>query len=349
MAGPPAFTLVEVLLSVTILSVIMVSTTLMLDSSLTQMRIAESRLGQFREAQAAFEAMTLRLAGCDINPYYDFEYQNQNRDTVPVSYELQSDLHFVSGPARSGYQPLFTAGPYSGHGIFFHGTYGLTEEASWKGMGNLLNSWGYFVEFGDDKASRATFLNALGTTADRNRFRLKELQVPAEKMGTYNAKLGTESTTGKIFAWFRDAVAQPGQVSSVAENIVALVITPLLPPDSKDVHGTFLSPNALAPSYYYDTRNYQHAKTPEEKATRHRLPPLLRLTLVAIDEASAERLEERYGEIKPDFGLDSLFQNAINYDEDVRTLESALLNEKLSYRVFTTTVRLRNARWTGTY
>jgi uncharacterized protein (TIGR02599 family) len=348
-AGPPAFTLIEVLLSVTILAVIMVSTTLMLDSSLGQLRIAESRVGQFRDAQAAFESMSLRLAGCDISPYYDYEFQNQNRDTVPIGYELQSDLHLVSGPAKRGVQPLFASGAYSGHAIFFHGTYGRTEERTWKGLGNLLNGWGYFVEFGDDRAARAAFLNGEGNAPPRYRFRLKELQVPAEQVGTYAAKLSTESAKDKIFAWFRGGATQPEHVSAVAENIVTLVVMPLVPPGSKDVNGSSLNPHALAPAYYYDTRNYQHAKTPQAELTRHRLPPILRFTLVAVDEVSAQRLQERHGASEPDLGLDALFVDASKYDQDIHALEDALERQEMNYRVFTTTVRLRNARWTGTY
>jgi uncharacterized protein (TIGR02599 family) len=212
-----------------------------------------------------------------------------------------------------------------------------------------VNGWGYFVEFGDDRATRAAFLDNEGDAPPRHRFRLKELQVPAEQMRTYAAKLSSESAKDKIFAWFRDSAAQPAQVSAVAENIVALVVMPLVPPGSKDVNGSDLKPNALAPAYYYDTRNYQHAKTPQAEATRHRLPPLLRLTLVALDDASAQRLQESHGGAEPDFGIDALFTDATKYDQDIRSLEASLLNQRLNYRVFTTTVRLRNARWTATY
>jgi uncharacterized protein (TIGR02599 family) len=343
------FTLVEVLLSISILSVVLVTTTILLDAALVQFRIAETRLGQFREAQAAFESMSLRLAGCEISPYYDYEYQNQDRDTVPVSYELQSDLHFVTGPARKGPAALFASGQLPGHAIFFHGTYGLTEEKTWSGLGTLLNSWGYFVEFGDDSVERASFLNDPGGTPQRHRFRLKELQVPAEQLRTYAAKLSSGSNQEQIYSWFRDSAAVPGQVHTVAENIVALVITPLVPAGSRDAPGSDISVHGLAPNYYYDTRNYQHVVTPQAAATRHRLPPLLRLTLVGLDDVSAQRLEDLHGDRMPNLGMDSLFLDATRHDQDIRILEATLQGMKLNYRVFSTTVLLRNSRWTGTY
>ncbi|HSI61881.1 MAG TPA: Verru_Chthon cassette protein C [Candidatus Saccharimonadia bacterium] len=343
------FTLVEVLLSITILSVVLVTTTMLLDASLGQLRIAEARLAQFREAQAAFETMSLRLAGCDISPYYGYEYQNQDQNTVPIGHKLQSDLHFVSGPARSGPQPLFASGQHPGHAIFFHGTYGFTEDDNWSGFGTLLNSWGFFVEFGDDSTTRAAFLNGTGGAPRRYRFRLRELQVPAEQVRTYAAKLNSESTQEKIFAWFRDSKAASGQVHTVAENILALIITPLVPPGSKDANGSDIGVNGLAPAYYYDTRNYQHARTSQAESTRHRLPPLLNLTLIALDEASAQRLEDLHGAAMPNLGMDLLFQDATRYHQDIQTLETSLQGLKLNYRVFSTTVRLRNARWTGTY
>lgn len=342
------FTLIELLLSITILSVVLLITTSILNTSLGQLRIAEARFGQFREVQAAFDTMRLRLAGTEINPFYDYDYKNDDMNSVPVGYKLKSDLHFVTGPATGGSTPLLESGNRVSHGIFFHGSFGVTNETGWKGLGTLLNSWGYYVEFGDDTTVRPDFLNS-GNIPKRYRFRLKELQVPAELMRTYAAKLNSEDSREKIFAWFRESMQNPANVQTVAENIVALVITPLVPEDSKNANGTRIGENGLAPAYYYDTRNYQHTKNSLAEVTRHRLPPMLRLTLVALDEASAAKLEELNGQNQPNLGVDNLFIDATRYHEDIRTLETTLQSMQLNYRVFSTTVRIRNARWTNTY
>ncbi|WP_009963660.1 Verru_Chthon cassette protein C [Verrucomicrobium spinosum] len=346
------FTLIELLLSVTILSVVLMTTTSMLNASLGQLRIAEARNGQFREVQAAFETMCRRLEACEINPYYDYVYANNDTNTVPTGYKLQSDLHFVSGPANAGTAPVIGSGNRTGHAVFFHGTYGLSEQKEWKGLDTLLNSWGYFLEFGSDDTLRPTFLNSSSApVASRHRFRLKELQVPAEMMRTYALKLNTQTTRAKVQEWYTTALADSSNVHTVAENIVACVIFPMVPDGSTTSTGGTLKPEALAPAYGYDTRSYQYTSSTSGLAevTRHRLPPLLRLTLVAVDDVSATRLQDTNGSAMPSLGLDGLFLDASKYDADIRALEDTLVGQKLNYRVFSTTVRLRNARWNGTY
>lgn len=331
----------------TIFSIVLIVTAMLLDSSLKQLRIAESRMGQFQEAQAAFESMARRLAGCELNPYYDFVYPGNDTSKVPTSFALQSELHFVSGPARTGAQALFTSGTHPTHGVFFHGAYGLTDSTNWKTMGNLLNSWGYYLEFGNDSADRAVFLTNSSAVPPHFRFRLKELQVSAEQVRTYGDNLPQQTSTTQMFQWFRNlAAASPSSGRTIAENVVALVINPL---ESDPNTGTNTN---LSPDYYYDTRAFQYASTiPQARLDRmrHRLPPILRITLVALDEVSAQKLETANGTAAPDLGLTGIFTDATKYDNDLATLTSNLQNRKLDYRVFTTTVRLRNSRWTGTY
>jgi uncharacterized protein (TIGR02599 family) len=352
----PGFTLIEMLLSITILSVVLMTTSSLLNASLGQLRIAESRNGQFREVQAAFETMCRRLETCEINPYYDYVYSNNDANTVPTGYKLQSDLHFVCGPATSGTAPVIGSGNRPGHAVFFHGTYGISSQKEWKGLGTLLNSWGYFLEFGSDDSMRPSFLipaNGTGIVSPRHRFRLKELQVPAEMMRTYALKLNSQTTRAKVQEWYTTALAETANVHTVAENIAACVIFPMVPDGSTTSTGATLKPEALAPDYTYDTRSYQYGGSASASSlaevTRHRLPPLLRLTLVALDEVSAARLQELNGADMPALGLEILFQDAAKYDQDIRSLEASLVGQKLNYRVFSTTVRLRNARWNGTY
>jgi uncharacterized protein (TIGR02599 family) len=214
-------------------------------------------------------------------------------------------------------------------------------------MGNLLNSWGYYLEFGSDATDRASFLNNGNVAQPHFRFRLKELQVSAEQLLTYSNSLSQMTSTKDVYRWFRDlAAANPSAGRTIAENVVALVITPL---QSDATTGTNTN---LSPDYYYDTRAFQYASTISQERRdrmRHRLPPILRITLVALDEVSAQKLETANGSSAPDLGLTDLFADATKYDTDLTTLTQNLQTRKLGYRVFTTTVRLRNSRWTGTY
>jgi len=71
-------------------------------------------------------------------------------------------------------------------------------------------------------------------------------------------------------------------VPMLAENVIALLVLP-------DRYAADSGP-ALAPSYGYDSRNTANA------VTLNQLPPRLVVALVAIDEASAERLAAQNGD-----------------------------------------------------
>jgi len=111
-------------------------------------------------------------------------------------------------------------------------------------------------------------------------------------------------------------------------------------PSPPSVPGT-----ALAPSYFYDStlKNPVPAINPE-----HQLPPNVRVTMVAIDEPSAIRLA--HGQTMPDFGLANLFltngtTTAANYAADLQTLQTNLTAQHCSFRVFTSNVVIRGAKW----
>lgn len=103
----------------------------------------------------------------------------------------------------------------------------------------------------------------------------------------------------------------------------------------------------IAPNYEYDsTKEWQTGQSPNAsrpQGVQHMLPPLLRITMVAIDEPSALKLElaNTGGNLIPG----NLFSNTGQYDADLKTLAAKLIEEKLSYRVFSTTVALRGAKW----
>lgn len=345
----PAFTLVELLLSIGIFAIVLVAMGEMVNAVLHQMRIAEARFSQFQEAQAAFDSMTRRLSTCEINPYYDYQYPSGSTSDIPTKYDLESDLHFVSGPASAGAKPLLTGipgGSFVSHSVFFHGTYGITDNTALNELNGLMNSWGYFIEFGDDDAERAEFLNQ-GHAPTRYRFRLKELQVPAETLLTYTAQLNKQTNANGLYNWFRNPITNK-KAHTLAENVVALIISPLLatPNSAIDEKDTDLAPN-----YFYDSRAYQHsaASTNLMQRTRHQLPPLLRVTLVALDDASAQRLADKNGGNLPDLYPASLFTDATKYEQDLATLEENLTDQNLQYRIFSTTIRLRNSKWTSNF
>jgi uncharacterized protein (TIGR02599 family) len=162
--------------------------------------------------------------------------------------------------------------------------------------------------------------------------------------------------------WYKPAVNQTSPPCRVlAENIVALIITPRLSKqDEQNLPSSLQSPNpdysALAPNYSYDSslamNSGQSMSTPFTDP-KSQLPPVVQVTLVAIDEASADRLNltASSGDI---FGLGGKFNATINYSNDLfikpgasssASLENTLVARKVNYRIFTTSVAIRAAKW----
>jgi len=210
------------------------------------------------------------------------------------------------------------------------------------GLNSLLNTRGYFIEFGSDAAFRPSILD--GRVAPRYRYRLFQFIESADQMSLYKDTSGQDSSGQPRAAlyngtdWFRTPLSgQPGTTRPVhllGSNVIALVILPKLATQS-DATGT-----ALAPDYLYDTTttNADPAINP-----RNQLPPLIQITMVVLDEASAARLEE--GSTMPALGLETLFQEARELENDIALLEAKLNSLHLSYRIFTATVALKEAKW----
>jgi uncharacterized protein (TIGR02599 family) len=123
-------------------------------------------------------------------------------------------------------------------------------------------------------------------------------------------------------------------VHELAENVIALILMPKLSSDD-DASGA-----QLAPNYLYDTTTSQ---ADEKINSKNQLPPVMQLTMVSLDENSARRLEN--GSTPPDLGLNGLFTDASKYNDDLRLLEKTLSDKNLSYRVFTTSIKMREAKW----
>ncbi len=124
---------------------------------------------------------------------------------------------------------------------------------------------------------------------------------------------------------------------AIAENIVALIIEP------KESTSTTETDNSLAPDYEYDSRRFQKDKKPKDP-TKHELPPLIDVTMVAIDEGSAIRNEQREGQLT-EIVPKNLFQKVTDYDKDLDELKRILESKNIKYRVFHETVAVRASKF----
>ncbi|HSI86063.1 MAG: Verru_Chthon cassette protein C [Candidatus Methylacidiphilales bacterium] len=325
------FSLVEVLVSMAILSMLLVVLLALINQTGTTWRYTSGKIKQFRAARDAFDSITRHLSQATLNTYWD--YDNPDNPTV---YQRQSELRFISGPMASlaGTPPAGKVWPT--HGIFFQAPLGFaassTPDAT--GLENLLNTWGYFVEFSDDAAARPPFI----TSPLRYRYRLCEYIQPSNQLQIYKYTSGNSAYNGKD--WFQNGLkaASSRPVHTLADNVIALVFIPKLSAQDEPTE------TKLAPTLVYDSTTKSSDATVNP---RNQLPPVVEVTMVAIDEASATRLAQ--GSTAPDVGLTGLFiagpTAATKFRTDLETLQTRLTAKRINFRVFTAAVVLRGARW----
>lgn len=361
------FTLVELLVSTGVLSILMLVTMSALETMQRSWRDTKGKVNQFRNARIAFETITRNLSQATLNTYWDYYYTTTasnvppaDESEAPADYVRQSELDFRVGQARDLVAPGATAAEYPGHGLFFQAPLGLTQE--YRGLSNLLNARGYFVNYRSNQDRRPAFLDQLpGAVPVKHRYQLMEYRPPAEFVAATdgNAQKNVKGNTvyGDDPEWYKqniETVSRP-----IADNILLLVISPQVPEDS--VVGTTKKKWWVAPAYRYSSRDANNITAGIDKpsvrqdgtlnqGTQHLLPPLVRVTLVAAEEGSLTRWLAAHGNTAVDIAAAATapFTEAQNYDRDLGRLKQYLTDERLNFRVFTATVAMRNAAWDST-
>ena len=330
-----------------ILSLLMVVLVSMVDRTSTLWKNTTGKIEQFREARNGFESITRRLSQATLNTYWDYD-----APTAPTKYIRQSELRYLSGDTGtiSGMADL----PRPTHGVFFQAPLGFVQDSTGgtDQLENLLNTWGYFIEVTDDSALRPPFVN----TPPKNRFRLMEMMEPSEKNNLYkytsgldtNKKPKSSSYVGN--EWFVDSLkSTPRPVHVLAENIIALVLLPKLSPNDQNAGG--YADSSLAPAYAYDSTK---SNADANLNSKNQLPPVMQLNMVAVDEKSAGRMDNAALQSK----LANLFTTASKLNSDLRrdattypdptndpSLEAYLINKHVNYRIFTTNISVKGAKW----
>lgn len=316
------FTLLELLAAFAIFAILLAIALSVLGYASQVWRNSAAKIETFQAARGAFDLMTRNLSQAVLNTYLDYDDENH-----PQRYLRKSDLRFVSGPA-GGALPGTAS---TGQSVFFQvpGNY-TTRIGSFGGLESLLNTCGYFVAFSDDPM-RPPHLGAGG----KYRFRLMQLLVPTESNRIFSTKDPLD------YKWFTDYTKTSdfgSNVLPVAENVIALVVQPADPD---------LASSTLAPDYAYNSGVDGIDSNGHQLVTANQLPPTVKVTMVAIDEASAQRLEQ--GQSPPDFlvaALNGKFQKADNYQKDLSDLKSVLAKRNIQFRVFSSAVPIRESKWT---
>jgi uncharacterized protein (TIGR02599 family) len=311
------FTLIELLVATTIVMMLLVGILSALGQFSSVWQRMSDKVDAFQNARLAFELLSANLSRATLNTYVDYD-NPQN----PTRYQRTSELALLSAPAGAGGIPG-TEG--TGQAVFFQLPSGYTSQQSKFGkLKALLNTCGYFVEFGKN----SSIPNHVSSAANPSRFRLMQLLVPAE-----------ENTIYEPYAYSTDWVTQLPTTGAapVADNVIALVIRAQDPGKS---------PADLSNNYHYDTR--LNAGNSPQPATAHQLPPTLALTMIVLDERSAKRLEN--GTAVPaaiTTALQGKFatQDEDQFQSDLQAVETALTQAGLTYRVFSSSISLKESKW----
>jgi len=347
------FTLVELLVSLAVLGMLMVLVVQVLGSAQRSWKQVSSKVSQFREARQAFNRIVFSLGQATLNNYSVQIYQgtadplmppSKDLRTPPLGYARYSDLQFICGPSAGGGGAALTGLPAAespGHAMFFQAPLGTSSSYR---LPNGLNGCGFFVYYSNDETYRPDFLNTRkqATTA---RYRLWEFRTPVENNVIYNYSPGSSVPRQLQSSWY---VTPLTKSRPVADNIILLVISPRLA--GQDAVGTTSvagGVTSIAPNYYYNSVPATPLTLPQ-KAYEHQLPPLVDVTMVAIDSATAERLSAVEDPSKPPLAealAKSKFSAADQYVGDIRALEKALIVARINYRVFSTSVVIRSSKW----
>ncbi len=364
------FSLVELLLSMTVLTSIMLMFVGLLDQTQKTWEYSRTQISQFREARLAYDIISKNVSQATLNAYFEQVDSRGRRasdftdpkDFIPKEFQIQSELHFKTMQANELIVNGMTPGP--GHALFFQAPLGSTSEEAYGPLTNLLNGRGYFVAVGSDADYSPLFVRSI--SPPKIRYRLMEFLPPTEKNQVYAAAKEATATNGKTTdraKWITVPLAAPrnaGTLRPLAENIVAFIVSPreavadtgratgvsdmaaLIQADTE-------STARVAPNYAYDSAMPLDAS----RWPVHTLPPLIMVTMVAIDETTAMRLEQRYGQqFMKTFIPSNWMQSSGKYQTDLTALIDAFNLESsrtggvdISYKVFTSTIRINGAKW----
>jgi uncharacterized protein (TIGR02599 family) len=367
------FTMVELLLSVAILSILILMLTNTVSSVQQVVTRSQSQAEEFKESRQAFELMARRLSQATLNGYWGYVYQDPKaKNPVPLYYDRQSDLHYVQEKVAT----LLPQAGGNGHAVFFQALLGDTDPTTTYGdkigdLHGLLNCWGFYVSYGSDLTRRPQFLkdeHGLALNPERKRFRLMEFRQPPDQSILFSKTfdINNKKSTSELYKWFRGPFKDPSKTTDsysvpLAENVLAVVVTPYVYVTTADSKGVSTTDMRKKQSYEYDTRLFQwRGGTGQDViSAKNQLPAMLELTVIATDERSYDTLEQQHGvdgaaakirevfdgllKLSTEFAPDPNNVQVKEYDVD--KIEKRLQALKMNYKIFTTTVSLRASKW----
>ncbi len=269
------FTLIEMLVALGVLILLMLILTQLTDGLRQAISRTTTQVESFQQARNALETIPRRLNQATLNAYDDLNpIVSATAGITSTGYSRESELRFISGnvdsqtgmPATT--PPLF-GGSDNSHptqGIFFEAPLGFaTAGTGYTSLNKLLNTCGYFIEWGSDGARVTNPNTYLGSGANnpslyaqppflsavlpaRWRYRLMEMIEPTDLNSVYAYTSGTSASSGSAsqswyynslsttpagLLWYQNALGEsPRPVHPIAENVIFLAVLPIVAPQN---------------------------------------------------------------------------------------------------------------------
>ncbi|MDR1304732.1 MAG: Verru_Chthon cassette protein C [Verrucomicrobiales bacterium] len=342
-ASSAGFTLLELMVAAGVLALIMALIAAVTNSVMTTIRRAEGQIGAFTTARAAFDIMNQKISQATLNTYWDY-YNDSGRRTpsnaanfVPTRYGRAADLQFL---IRQNTQSQLVG---SGQELYFQAPLAYadpdTGQTAYQSTQGLLNACSFFVTYGSDREFRPDTVSG-----DRYRYRLMQGVQPTEALRVFADAMSSPAASP---AWLTDIAPNGGCVTPIAENVIALIVWPRLPANAP---GHLDDGTELTTDYTYNSR--PDTDNARQTVTDYQLPPELMLTLIVIDENSWLRLDTRSGTPPSAItgALQGRFQqsNESAYRRDLQAVSDYLNEQRVKFKILTTTVSLRESKWSDT-
>ena len=417
-----AFTLVEILVSVTILLLIMV-VLFQLTATLGSVWVSsKGKISAFENARLAFGTLNATLGRATLNTYVDYinidstsgarTYRNLASSAtdpsspakfVPTAFARASELHFLSGPATDVLAPVYdpangndpgdqgffsasspplpTTAANPGHAIFFQAPLGVTSAANFNGMNRLMNSVGFYIQYGPPPPG--LYPNWMSTGANSAsskdyRFRLVQFVEPSENLGVYFAASLANYDSGWInFGSIVNTSTNPTgpggltkpRARVLAEDVLLLIFRPRLSATDEKAAaaymGTGYTPSTdlnsvLCPNYQYDSRAWMSgyptstrvraANYPDKRVLLmcNQSPPIVDVAMVCADPQSLVRFGRT--STTPPTAIPTaagLFSDSSKMEKDLTTYAQRLSDARIHFHIMRNSVEIESARWSN--
>jgi len=327
------FTIIELLAAMAVLIVLLGIVVAVTNSVTLTMRRATAGIDTLAGARAGFDVLNRSLSHATLNTYWDYD------DPLnPSIYLRRSDLQF-----------LIRQNPNHGQEIFFASPETYSRDAGLRSTRGLLNASSAFVKYGSSAEFQPTVVGN-----PRFRYRLMFGMQPTEQLSIFNKP---QRTAGQAESSYRSAIqsywdantwitdisqtSTKGFVAPLAENVIALIALPRLS-IAEDSTATDLTPDG---KYAYNSQ--ANAMSVPQSVTANQLPPVIQITMIAISEASAARLDTGTGTPPADIesALSGKFSDVTNFQQDLDDVTKALAAKNIEFRIFTSSVPLRESKW----